>query len=131
MLDADGNAIGSHDQDYIHNNKKLVISLDSTIRTLVLGGDLCFIEHIQFVYNSFRVDEHKLKHEDVDRTDKQNSGSAKWCCQEKVRQCLTKMYRGDGVPYERVQGTEMYLGICGDYVEVFTSPRLDPRGGLS
>jgi hypothetical protein len=30
-----------HDQDYIHNGKKLINLLDSPVRVLQLGGDVC------------------------------------------------------------------------------------------
>lgn len=58
---------GLHDHDYIHNGKKLVNPLDSMARTLMLGGDLCSINHVGMVYNTFSYDEHGLLQADVDR----------------------------------------------------------------
>ena len=68
-LDDNGDARGLHDQDYIHNRKKLINPLDSPVRVMQLGGDLCILEHIGLVYQKFTADDHGLKLEDVKRTD--------------------------------------------------------------
>ena len=61
MRIADGTKVsGLHDQDYIHNGKKLVNLLDSVARTLMVGGDLCNINHLGMVYNTFSCDQHGL-----------------------------------------------------------------------
>jgi len=57
-LDANSDAFGLHDQDYIHNGKKLINPLDSPVRDLMLGGDICTIEHVAQVFNKFTQDEH-------------------------------------------------------------------------
>lgn len=49
-LDVCESARGLHDQDYIHNGKKLVNPLLSAARTLQLGGDLCLHGHIEQVF---------------------------------------------------------------------------------
>ena len=60
-------AIGLHDQDYIHNGKKLINPLLSAARTLQLGGGLCIHSHIEQVFHQFIAEEHGLKMEDVER----------------------------------------------------------------
>lgn len=84
-LDGTGNAKGLHDQDYIHNGKKLINPLLSAVRVLQLGGDVCTLEHVGLVYNRFTADQHGLRQEDVDRKDRQNWASAQRLCQAKVR----------------------------------------------
>jgi hypothetical protein len=71
---------GLHDQDFIHNGKKLINPLDSPVRILQLGGDMCCLEHIGLVYNRFTFDKHGLKLEDIQRTDMQNWASAQRLC---------------------------------------------------
>lgn len=39
-LNVMGDAFGVHDQDYIHNGKKLINPMDSPVRVLQLGGDV-------------------------------------------------------------------------------------------
>ena len=46
-LDEKGDARRLHNQDYIHNGKKLINPLLSAARTLHLGGDLCLHSHIE------------------------------------------------------------------------------------
>ena len=126
-LNPSGNAKGLHDQDYIHNGKKLINPLLSAARTLQLGGDLCLHGHIEQVYEQFTVEEHGLIAEDVERRDRQNWAAAQRLCQFKVRSCLAHM-RQPGYPHrERTLGTEFYLEICAAYIDIFCSPRLDLR----
>ena len=67
-----GQVVGLGDQDFIHNGKKLINPLDSPVRVLQLGADICCLEHLGLVYNKFSVDEHGLKLEDINRSDRQN-----------------------------------------------------------
>lgn len=60
-LNENSNAFGLHDQDYIHNGKKLIKPLLSFVRCLQFGGDVCLLEHVGHVYNRFSVDEHGLR----------------------------------------------------------------------
>lgn len=69
-LDSMGNALGLHDQDYIHNRKKLIYPLDSPVRTFYLGQDICCLEHIGLVNNKYTYDQHGLKLDDVQRTNR-------------------------------------------------------------
>jgi hypothetical protein len=62
---ASGQVQGLHDQDFIHNGKKLINPLDSPVRVLQLGGDICCLEHLGMVYNKFSYDEHGLRLEDI------------------------------------------------------------------
>jgi hypothetical protein len=86
---------------------------------------MCCLEHIGLVYNRFTFDEHGLKLEDVKRQDRQNWASAQRICQEKTRECLRKLRLTSDVHQERTLGTEIYLQICGDYIDMFLSVRLD------
>ena len=81
-------ATGLHNQDYIHNGKKLINPLDSNIRTLRLGGNLALHQHICQVFNRFTVDEHGLLQEDYDKKDRQNWAGAQRLCSQKVRKLL-------------------------------------------
>lgn len=129
-LDENGNAKGLHDQDYLHNGKKLINPLLSAARILQLGGDLCLHNHIELVFQQFESDEHGLKMEDVDRKDRQNWGAAQRLCQARVRSCLARMRDGNYPRRERTLGTEYYLEICANYIDIFYSPRLDLRSRI-
>lgn len=85
LLNADGESMGLHDQDFIHNGKKLINPLDSPAKTLQLGMDVACIQHIEGIYNKFKLEEHGLKQEDIVRKDRQNWGSAQRICQQRVQ----------------------------------------------
>lgn len=55
-----GEAIGLHDEDYIHNGKKLLNPLDSNVRTLRLEADMALHQQVCQVFNCFSVDQHGL-----------------------------------------------------------------------
>ena len=129
-LQESGEVQGLHDQDWIHNGKKLVNPLDSSVRVLQLGTDVALLTHLGQVFNKFTIDEHGLKLEDVNRTDRQNWASAQRLCQSKARCCLQKLRTSNEVHKERTLGTEMYLNICADYIDIFASPRLDLRSRI-
>ena len=65
-------ATSLHDQDYIHNGKKLLNLPDSNVHTLRLGAYMALHQQICQVFNCFTVDEHGLLQEDYDRKDRQN-----------------------------------------------------------
>jgi hypothetical protein len=67
----------------VHNDKKLINPLDSPIRILQLGGDICCLEHVSLVYVKFQLDEHGLYKEGYTRKDRQNWASAQRLCQKK------------------------------------------------
>lgn len=54
-----------HDQDYIHDDKKLVNPLFSGQQDLILGEEMIIFNFVRMVYNTFKVDDHKLKSEDM------------------------------------------------------------------
>ena len=83
-LDSNGNGMGLHDQDFIHNGKKLINPIDSPVRTLQLGADVVTLTHLGLVYNKFSCDQHGLKLEDTNRKDRQNWASAQRICQKKL-----------------------------------------------
>ena len=118
---------GLHDQDFIHNGKKLINPLDSAVKTLQLGADVCFLDHLGQVYQKFTLDQHGLRKEDVQRTDRQNWGSAQRICAAKARSCLQLLRTSRDAHQERTLGTEMYLQICADYVDIFLSLSLTLR----
>lgn len=123
-----GNRVqGLHDQDFIHNGKKLINPLDSVVKTLQLGLDICCLGHVGQVYNKYTFDQHGLRQEDVNRSDRQNWASAQRLCALKVRTCLKDIRVGRDTHQERTLGTEMYLQICADYVDIFLSVSLDLR----
>ena len=80
--------IGLHDQDYIHNGKKLVNPFFSGRRYLIIGKELISFNLVRMVYNNFKVDEHKLKIEDIERIDPQNWGSTQHITSRHVQRCL-------------------------------------------
>ena len=123
-LDDKGNATGLHDQDYIHN-KKLTNPLLSAVRILQLGGDLCLHGHIEQVFHEFRIKEHGLKLEDVERRDCQNWAAAQRLCQSKVMSCLAWVRARDYPHQERTLDIEFYLEICVSYIDIFCSACLD------
>jgi hypothetical protein len=51
---------GFHDQNCIHNGKKLINPLDNQMKSLQLGIKTCFLEHIGLVYNKYIFDQHGL-----------------------------------------------------------------------
>jgi hypothetical protein len=86
---------------------------------------LCLYSHIELVFQQFESDEYGLKMEDVDRKDRQNLGATQRLCQARVRSCLARMRHVEYLHRERTLGTEYYLEICANYIDIFCSPRLD------
>lgn len=129
-VDTEGKWSGLHDQDWIHNGKKLINPLDSPVKTLQLGEDGAFHTHLGMLYNKYTFDDHGLKLEDVQRKDRQNWASAQRMCQRKTQQCLARMRNSGEAHRERTLGTEMYLQVCGDYIDMFASEVLDLRSRI-
>ena len=75
-------------------------------------------------YNTFKVDNHKLKIEDIDRTDQQNWGSTQCIASRHVQRCLKEMRSTTSGRVERTLGTEIYLMIVADYIDIFMSHSL-------
>ena len=103
-LNSNGDAFGLRDQDYIHNGKKLINPLLSSVH----GSNVCLLQHIGHVYNRFNADEHGLRQEDVDYKNMQNWGFAQRLCQEKVKSCLKRLREVDDVHRERTLEIEYF-----------------------
>jgi hypothetical protein len=129
-VNRDGNIEGLHDQDYIHNGKKLINPLDSPVHTLQLGGDIAMLEYIGLVYNKYSIDDHGLKLEDVTKTDRQNWGSVQRICQEKAPMCLEFLRIAGTLHQERTLGMEVYLEVCTNYIDIFCSNKFDLRSHI-
>jgi hypothetical protein len=129
-LERDRTVTGLHDQDYIHNGKKLVNPLDSPMKVLQLGGNILELEHLGLIYNRFSFNEHGLKSEDVERIDQQNWASAQRLCQEKVRTCLEALPTTPDMHQERMLGRLSYLEIYSNYIDIFLSVILDLRSRI-
>ena len=127
VVDEEGKCSGLHDQDWIHNGKKLINPLDSPVKTLQLGEDGAFHTHLGMIYNKYSFDQHGLKLEDVQRKDRENWASAQRMCQRKTQDCLAAMRNSPEAHRERTLSTEMYLQICSDYIDIFASQKLDLR----
>lgn len=82
---------GLHDQDFVHNGKKLVNPLDLPSRHLILGNENATLNHIYLVYHSFSVDRHGLQEGDIKREDRQNWTAAQRLASRKVQLCLQQL----------------------------------------
>ena len=110
------------DQDYIHNHKKLINPIDHPTRQLTLGKYLVHMNHLRLVKDSFPIEVHGLREEDVTRKDRQNWASCQRLTYLKVQDCLQKLIAGDGVrPNQTVLGTWAYIYIIWHYMEIFVS----------
>src|SRR5450759_4435948 len=121
-------AYGLHDQDYIHNDKKLVNPLDSVTRTLQMGTGVAELGHLVTISTLYDIKDHKLNAEDTKRTDRQNWASAQRLSSRKVTSTLKKCRLRQDARVELTLGTEMYLTICGDYIDIFLNTTLTLRG---
>ena len=114
-----------HDQDFIHNGKKLVNALDNPSRQLVIGDVWITLNHVSLVYNNFSIDAHGLRECDIMREDRQNWAGAQRIASRNVTNCLKMLYQGgEGVKVRErgALGTHVYLHILGDYIDIFLSP---------
>jgi hypothetical protein len=94
---------------------------------LQLGSDVCFLEHIEQVYQNFTFDEHGLKLKDIQHRDCQNWASAQWICALKARNCLRELKAIRDTHWERTLGTDTYFQILADYIDIFLSACLNLR----
>ena len=124
-MEDDGSIIGLHDQDYIHNGKKMINPLDNASKRLVLGNNLVTLNHVALVYQSFKVDDHGLQEGDIERKDRQNWRSAQRIAGLKVQNCLELLQMGSNHRQERTLGTKVYLSIVAAYIDIFLSPMLN------
>jgi len=77
-------------KDFIHNAKKLINPLDSVVKNLQLGTDVCYLDHLGQVYQKFGIDQHGLRKDDVDQTDRQNWASTQRISAKKARDLLAR-----------------------------------------
>ena len=75
-------------------------------------------------YNTFKVDDHKIKIEDIERMDQQNWGSPQCIASRHVQRCLKEMRSTTSGRVERTLGTEIYPRIVVDYIDIFMSHNL-------
>ena len=87
-------------------------------RDLIVGEELISFNHVRVVYNTFKVNDHKLKIEDLKRIDRQNWGSTKRIASRHLQRCL-KEIRSIGGTTERTSRIETYLAIVADYIDIF------------
>jgi hypothetical protein len=118
-------AWGLHDQDCIHNGKKLINPLDSLMRSLQLGANTCFLERIGLVYNKYTFDQHGLQLGDIQRIDKHNWASSQKICRLKFYNYLKLLQSCGDTHQEKTLGTELYLKICAYYINIFLLMTLD------
>lgn len=120
---------GLHDQDYIHNHKKLVNHLHHASRNIKMGPYVVHNNFIVFVHDNFPFCEHGLSVEDILRNDRQNWASAQKVSFSKIRDCLEVIIRGrpGHGPDPSVTGTKIFLNIIWYYVEIFCSEKASLR----
>ena len=109
----------------MHYGKKLVNPLYYLVCILQLGGDICALEHLGLIYTKYTYDQHGLslrmyKHLIV----KIGLGDIEFV---NMRLILALYLVVPKVHQERTLGTEMYLQICKDYIDIFLSPKHDLR----
>ena len=95
-------------------------------RVLSLGGNLCFINHLQLLIDNDNLSsfDHGLQQPDVNRKDRMNWESAQKLLFPKVRKSLHKINNGEIFPQENTSGTILYLEMAWRYVEIFYSLQL-------
>ena len=85
---------------------------------MIIGEELISFNHVRMVYNNFKVDDHKLKIEDIERIDHQNWGSPQCIASRHVDRCLKEMRRTSGGT-KWTSTIETYLEIVADYIDFF------------
>lgn len=121
---------GFGDQDQPHNGKKLINPLDRVSSTLVLGDQHAALSYVCNVYNHYPLQDHGLCWDDVNRTDRQNWAGPQRIASRRVQDCLSDLHDRRDVHHERALGTQLYLEICADYIDIFFSVKHDLRTGL-
>jgi len=93
-------------------------------RELVLGNDYISFGHVRMVYHTFKVDDHKLKGEDIERMDQKNWGFAQCIASRHVQRFLKELRSTPSVKLERMLANGTYLMIIADYIDIFMSHSL-------
>ena len=76
------------------------------------------------VDHTFKVDDHKLKGEDIERMDRQNWVSGQRIASRHVQRCLKELRSTTSGNLERTLVTDTYLMIVVDYIDIFVSHSL-------
>ena len=85
---------------------------------MIVGEEFIIFNNVRMVYNTFKVDDHMLKIEYIERIDRQRWGSAQRIASRHVQRCLKEMICTGGRT-ERTSGIETYLAIVADYIDIF------------
>ena len=109
-----------HDQDHIHGGKNIVNPLFSGRRDLIVGEELISFNHVRMVYNNFKVDDHKLKIENIESIDHKKWASAQCIASRHVQRCLKEILSKGGRK-KRTSSTETCLSIIANYIDIFVS----------
>ena len=65
-----------YDQDFIHNEKKLINDLDNASHFFAICDVWITLNHVALVYNIFSIDRHSLRESDLTQDDRQKWGAA-------------------------------------------------------
>lgn len=76
------------------------------------------------------VDENGLKLDDVQHKDQQNWTFVQCICHQKIIKCLIAMKNSQETHRKHILDTEMYLQICGHYIDVFIFQVFDLPSGI-
>jgi hypothetical protein len=99
--------------------------LDQCSASLLLSDQHASLSYVTNVYNHYERDKHGLKWDDVNRTDRQNWAGPQRIASKRVQGCLQDMWQRMDVRHDRSLGTQLYLEVCGDYIDVFFSTKHD------
>ena len=114
-----------YDQDFVHNFKKLINVLVSTVRNITLGEHLLNLDILGIVYTSFPPSRHGLQEKDLERKGyaAMDFPSALRLCSGKMLACVQELIDGspgqEAHPY--LKGLWYYLKMCRRYVSMFMS----------
>jgi hypothetical protein len=82
--------------------------LDSAARVLAIGSNVATMNHVKEVYKRCPPAQHALRHNDVERTDRQNWAACQRLAFRRVRMCLATLQAEQDIP---TQGTSAYLEV--------------------
>lgn len=111
------------DQDYIHNQKKLVNTLGQVSRDLQMGNYSVHMNFLEYVYEHIPRAVHGLTIDDIMRRDRQNYRTAQKIVLLRVQSCLEEIMTGHEGNRARpdFQGMLIYIKVAWMYGEIFCS----------
>ncbi|MCO5558780.1 hypothetical protein L7F22_012367 [Adiantum nelumboides] len=122
----DNGIIGLHDQDFVHNGKKLVDVLNKVKRQFVIRDVWITLNHVLILNDAFFIDKHMLREEDIRQDDCQNCTGAQKICSRQVQWCLEELAdNGKARKEQSMLGTKYYLEVVGEYTDIFLSQHLN------